>query len=71
MADQLMPIEIEIHPGAGTASLRTAQQARVEITRRREIGYLDGEVKRWHALEPIGVTGWCLAGDPGYFRKVQ
>jgi hypothetical protein len=28
-------------------------------------------VKRWHALEPIGVTGWCLAGDPGYFRKVQ
>jgi hypothetical protein len=28
-------------------------------------------VERWHTLERIGVTGWCLAGDSGYFRKVQ
>ena len=45
MADQLMPIEIEIHPGVRTASLRASQQPCVEITRRRKFAYLDGQVE--------------------------
>jgi len=61
MADQLMAIKIEIHPGVGTASFRAAEQAGIEITCRRDIGDLDGEVKRWHVLEGIGLTGQCLA----------
>jgi hypothetical protein len=45
MADELMPVEIEIHPGVRTAPLRAIQQSRIEISRRCEIAYLDGQVE--------------------------
>ena len=67
MADQLMSIKIEIHPGAGTAPLRAAQQPRVEITRRRDIIYPDGQMERWHICE---ITG-CLAGVSAVTRVIS
>jgi hypothetical protein len=59
MSDQLMSIKIEIHPGTGTASLRAAQQPRVEITRHRNIIYPDGQVERRHTLPWIWVV-WLV-----------
>jgi len=71
MADELVPIEIEIHPGVRTAPLRAIQQSRVEITRCCEIAYLDGQVEGWQAHEVSCLSDRYPARGSGYFRKVQ
>jgi hypothetical protein len=45
MADELMSVQVEIHPGRRAASLRTAEQAAVELSRLGNVADLNGNVK--------------------------
>ncbi len=50
VADQLVPIEIEIDPTLCTAPLRTAEQATVEGARLGKIVHGDGKMKGRNVL---------------------
>src|SRR6056297_3009084 len=63
MQRQLMPEEIEIHPGFGRAPLDAAQKPAIKAPRRVEIGHIDRQMKRvCHVETPHACCGAPFKG---------
>jgi len=57
--DDLMPVQIEVDPMLGTATLGAAQQISIESAGGRDIVDGESEVKRWDGHYKCTCSGQC------------